>query len=385
MLRFASMLLIISLLACSRPGGPPSVNGDPDAEWPDLAELDDEIVAIMDSDRIAGLAACLVEDGALAWCGGYGDANADSGLKATPSTPFLLASVSKAVTAVAVMQVVEDGGLDLDAPVNDLLSFTLTHPDSPGTDITTRHLMTHTSGIVDNWDVLEAHYVTGDSNEELGTFLEGYLAVGGADYDDLLNFHEDGVGQAFEYSNVGAALAGHMVEVATGTAFDDFCDQRIFEPLELNAGWHLADFDADEVAAPTQVSGGEFEVLDHFGFPDYPDGQLRADARSMARFVAMMASDGGLDGTIVLDADTVASMLEVQVPELDEDQGLMWYRWNLDEDTVVGHNGGETGTSTEILFRVSDGRGAVVLMNSEGRRGTLEAVEMAMFDAADGL
>lgn len=144
--------------------------------------------------------------------------------------------------------------MGLDDPINDHLSFEVTHPDAPGADITTRQLMAHTSGIVDNWDALETHYVTGDSEEALGNFLQGYLVSGGADYDAFENFHPDGVGQITEYSNSGAALAGYMVQAATGTPFDAFCDARLFEALDLNAGWHLADFDAEQVASPTEYT-----------------------------------------------------------------------------------------------------------------------------------
>lgn len=378
-------LSLATLLACSRPGGPPEVHGDPDHDWPVLDALDEAIVDRMTRDRIAGLAACIVVDGATAWCSGYGEANPDTGLPALPSTPFLLASVSKAVTAVAALQAVADGHLALDGAVDGVLPFDLVHPDSPGREISLRHLMTHTSGIADNWDVLEPHIVEGDSTLALGDFLQGYLVAGGDDYDDLDNFLPEGVGGAHEYSNVGAALVGYAVEASTGVPFDDYSDARIFEPLGMNAGWHLADFDADLVAAPSLVQGGAFVTLPHFGFPDYPDGQLRADAHAMARFVGAVSKGGTLDGVTLLDAPLVEAMLEPQVPELEPDQGLLWYRWTLDGETVVGHNGGEEGTSTEILIRPSDGLGLVVLMNSEGKGRTLEHVERAMVEAAEGL
>ena len=358
-----------------------SVNGDPDADWPSLPELDQKITDVMESDGVAGLAACIIDGGEVVWCGGYGQANPDSGMLATPSTPFMLASVSKAVTGMAVMQAVEDGALGLDDPINDHLSFQVTHPDAPGADITTRQLMAHTAGIVDNWDALETHYVTGDSEEALGDFLQGYLVPGGVDYDALENFHPDGVGQVTEYSNSGAALAGYMVEAATGTPFDDYCQQGLFEPLDLNAGWHLADFDVEQVASPTTYTRGEWKVVEHYGFPDYPNGQLRADARSMAVLLAAVSSGGSTLGTTLLETSSVDEMLRVQAPQLDEEQGLMWYQWQLDGETVIGHNGGEVGVSAEILFRQSDGRGVVVLMNSEGRGSTLEDVEIAALGA----
>jgi CubicO group peptidase (beta-lactamase class C family) len=277
-------MLLLLLSACGpRPGGPPSVNGDPSGDWPVLPALDREIVSIMNRDVVAGLAACAVKEGVTVWCGGYGERDTDSGALAYPDTPFLLASVSNAVTGVAAMLAVGDGDLDLDADVNTRLPFTVTHPASPSRAITTRHLMSHVAGIRDDWDTLNAHYVEGDSPESLGGFLEGCLSVGGADYSADRNFRPEGVEGVYKYTNVGAALVGYMVEVTSGIAFDRFCEERIFEPLAMNAGWHLADFDVEDVALPTRVVNEEFRTVPHFGFPDYPDGQLRADARSMAR------------------------------------------------------------------------------------------------------
>ena len=93
--------MLLLLLACTpRPDGFPTINGDPDQSWPALPDLDDQIVEIMEQDAIAGLSACMVIEGETRWCGGYGDRDPGQGLPAYPSTPFLLASVSKTVGAV---------------------------------------------------------------------------------------------------------------------------------------------------------------------------------------------------------------------------------------------------------------------------------------------
>ena len=105
----------------------------------------------------------------------------------------------------------------------------------------------------------------------------------------------------------------------------------------------------------------------------------------MARFVSAIAQGGAIDGTQVLTAASVDALTAVQVPDIDDDQGLLGYRWDLDGDTVSGHNGEETGTSTEVLYRHADGLVLVVLMNSLGRSRTLEHIELAMVDAAAGL
>ncbi|HND33823.1 MAG TPA: serine hydrolase, partial [Myxococcota bacterium] len=141
----------------------------------------------------------------------------------------------------------------------------------------------------------------------------------------------------------------------------------------------------DDVAVPALVEGGEWVTVPHFGVPDYPDGQLRSNAHSMARLLSMLDSGGIYEGTRYISDDSVDELLTPPYTNLDADQGLILYWWALDGADVWGHNGGETGTSTEIVMREDDGLGAVVLMNSEGRERTLEKVERAILKAAEEL
>lgn len=104
----------------------------------------------------------------------------------------------------------------------------------------------------------------------------------------------------------------------------------------------------------------------------------------MARFLLAIQQGGALDGQRVLAEESVEELLSVQVRDLDPDQGVFWYRWELDGGEVWGHNGGETGASTEILI-TEDGVGLVVLMNAEGRNRTLEDVELALLEHGAGL
>ena len=387
-------LLSASLLAACGLGGVPVEANDEtppsDAgaalDWPELAEVDAELTALMEDHRIPGLAACIVEGDRLAWCQGYGYADADRGLPVTSQTPFLLASVSKAVAATAVVQGHEQGVLDLDEDIDEVLPFAVSHPEAPGRAITPRMLLAHTGGIDDNWDVLDDTYVDGaDSPVALLDFLESYLVPGGSRYDEVWNYTELGPGEESTYSNVGAALAAGSLEAASGQPFAAWCEQEIFAPLGMEgSAWFLSELDEDTVARPHEWRAGGFEVLDHYGFPDYPSGQLRAPAVDVARFLRAAMGGGAGPEARILGAEAQAEMLEVAWPELDPDQGLGWYRWELDGETVWGHNGGEVGASTEILWWPERDRGVVVLMNAEGRGNTLVAAERILRDAPLG-
>lgn len=373
------MLTLLLLIGC---GTRLERAANPDiGDYPSLPGLDADILEQMALDKIPGLAACAIKDGALAWCQGYGYADIDADRLVTPETPFLLASVSKAVAGMALMKAVEDGQLSLDAPINDTLGFPVSHP-SDGTAITARHLAAHASGIKDNWDVAESLYSVGDPTISLGSFLEGYLVPGGTHYAASGNFVGSGVAQRGVYSNVGAGLMGHLVESAVDKDFAAYCREELFAPLGLeHTAWYLSGLDVDTLAVPYEVRLGRYKAVEHYGFPDYPSGQLRSSAEDISRLLMVVMSGG----EPILSRASVESMLTVQYSDLDSDQGLSFYRWKLGGDTVWGHNGGEVGAATEVLFWQDEGIGVVVLMNGEGYGQTLPWIEKRIFAAAADL
>ena len=357
---------LLLLVACTDPRIS-STAGDGTSALLDDEELGTWMAERMSEARVPGLSAAIISGGEVKAIGAWGLANVEDNTPVSTDTLFNLASVSKTVLATAVMMAVEDGDIDLDEDINNYLPFEVKHPYS-NKAITARMLLTHTSGISDNWDVLDSLYVEGDSPIALGDFLEDYLVKGGKYYDADWNYYED-PGAMSDYSNVGASLAGYLVEAATATPFDTYCEQHIFEPLGMDeSGWHLADVDVDNVAMPYGWVGGEWEPYGYYGYPDYPDGNLRTSAPQLARFLAAYTAGGVFDGTRLLSEDTVDEMLTLQVPDLDDTMGLIWYSWELGDDTVWGHNGGDDGVATEILFRKSDGVGVVLLMNGDGER-----------------
>lgn len=386
-------LPIVLLAACGDATRLPDASANPDPgstdagealDWPDLPDLDDAILAEMDRSHIPGLSACLIQGEEISWCQGYGWADVDAERPVEPSTGFLLASVSKTVTTVAVAQAWEAGALDLDEDINHLLAFEVRHPESPSAAISARMLLTHVSGIADNWDVMDESYTDGaDSPIPLEGFLSSYLEPGGSRYDADQNFIGSGPKDLYEYSNIGAAVAGEVVSEATGTPFDQWCEEKIFGPLEMDgAAWFLADLDPETLAVPMERRAGGYVEIGHYGFPDYPSGQLRAGAVDMARFLRATMRGGEAKGQRILQADTAAELRTVQFPNLDETQGLGFYSWQLDGEEVWGHNGGESGAETEITWWPDQEIGVIVLMNAEGKANTLERIELAIHDAA---
>lgn len=244
--------------------------------------LDRFVAERMTAGRLPGLTAAVVRAGEVVWSRGYGWANLWRDQPVERDTLFMCASVSKTVVCTAVLQAVEAGLFGLDDDVNDVLPFPVRVPDHQDQPITTRQLLTHTSGIRDRWPVWDDLYFQGDSPISLSDFLRGYFVPGGEDY-RRKNFFEFAPGADYRYSNVGASLAAYLVEAATGAGFDRWCADRIFQPLGMTrAGWRLADVPAGDVAMPYRwsIPRERFVAYGQYGYPDYPTGPSAPRRRS---------------------------------------------------------------------------------------------------------
>ncbi|MBT6491771.1 MAG: beta-lactamase family protein [Deltaproteobacteria bacterium] len=393
-LRYVQVLWLVLVLGCSASSEPPeepqTSPSDPAAQetetgeddpWSDMTQFIEEQKTL---NNIPGLAVALTRPGEVLWTAGFGLANRETGVPVTIDTPFMMASVSKTLTAVAVMQSQDDGELALDDNINTHLPFLVDNPRVEDEEILVRHLVSHTSGIRDNWSQMP--YADGDSPHALGSYLEGYLLEGGAWFNATDNFYANMPGTVNEYGNIATALAGFVVESSTGGSFDDYCDEHIFDVLSMeNTGWHLADFDPALVAMPYEYENGEHQAVGHYGYPDYPDGQLRSSVNDMARFLAAISNQGQLGEAQILTPQSVAEMFTPQFPSVDSGQFVFWYQSSLGDRTVFGHNGGDQGVATQILFSPESGIGVVVMLNTDWETAgeAPGAIMEALFERAE--
>ncbi|MBP6390766.1 MAG: serine hydrolase [Flavobacteriales bacterium] len=343
--------------------------------------LDNFITDHMATEHISGLSAVLVRDNAIVWYGNYGLADRDANIPVTDSTIFMLASASKTITATALMQLVEDGAIGLDDPVNNHIPFTVVNPNHPDSVITVKQLLTHTSSIADNWDVMP--YTVGDPTTPLSDYLFDYLDASGAIYDPALNFNAFAPNSTYQYSNIGIALVGYIVETVSGMPFNTYCNLNIFAPLCMdNTGWFLSELDTTLVAHPYTWTGGIYTDEGLYGYADYPDGQLRTTALSLAKFMYAHMNYGNFDGTQLLDSSTVAYMRSEVVPAIEPSQGIVFYTFDDAYGTWWGHNGGDLGVSTNMYFDEATNTGLITLTNGDGDHGP---IRNAILDALDSL
>jgi len=341
---------------------------------------DSFIVAKMEQYHFPGLQATIIKDDKIIWKGNYGYADIEQNKLITDSTLFTICSVSKVITATAIMQIWEQGLFELDDDVNNYLPFTVRNPNHPNIPITFRMLLTHTSSISRD-GIGGIYYETpgGDSPIALGYFLENFLVPGGIYYYDS-NWRTWTPGTQWDYTDASAAILGYLVETITNISFEQYCQDSLFIPLGMTeVSWFLANLDINHIAIPYTYSGANYIPYGHTGDPVYPAGQLRTSAVQLSHFISAYIQKGQFNGVRILNSSTIDSITTVQYPAIRSDQGLIWFlsKFNIPdvgERDICQHLGGWTGASALIGYILGTGEniGAVILANNRNDNGIVE-------------
>lgn len=316
----------------------------------------------LEEQHIPAVAALVAKDGNVVYEQYFGQQNIDQQVDLQADHLFLLASVSKMITATALLQLYDDGLFGLDDPINAHLPFQVNIPQHPQ-PITFRMLLTHTASIADG-PALDGQYYSGqDSPIALADFLEDYLTPNGAHYDAQANFHPYAPGTVHEYSNIGTALIGLLVETIAQQPFDQYCQQHIFDPLGmLHTGWRLNALQqaGRTIVVPYEYENGSHRALQHYTFTDYPNGGLRSTAPDLLRFLNALHGVG--NSPTLLKPTTVQEMHRTQIPDLEDEMGLHVFKME-GCNNFWGHEGGEDGTSTVIAFQPDENIAVILLAN----------------------
>ena len=354
-------------------------------DYPDSAEVDSFILSTLETYHIPGVAASVAKGGRIVWTGSYGYAIIEQDVPVADTTLFMLASISKTFTGAALLQLWEAGLFDLDDDINDYLPFIVYNPNYPGSVITFRMLLTHTSSLRDNWNVMYAVYVYGDSPIPLGEYVEEYFTPGGEFYSASANFYTWAPGTGWSYCNEAFALIGHLVETISGIPFDQYCEDSVFTPLGMHeTSWFLANLDTNNVAMPYQWSGSAYVPQGYYGYADYPAGQLRTSSIELARHLIAFLNKGWIDTTRILDSATVEEMTTIQYPGINSSQGLVWFHNYTSGRWVWRHGGGDAGVATLASCCFEESSAVVVLTNGNSHIAT-DLITTMLFDFAAGL
>jgi dipeptidyl aminopeptidase/acylaminoacyl peptidase/CubicO group peptidase (beta-lactamase class C family) len=313
----------------------------------------------------------------------YGLLNLDTKQPVTADSIFQIGSITKVWTATVVMQLVDEGLADLDAPVVEVLpELRLADPDVTK-QVTLRHLLNHTSGI--DGDVFTD---TGRGDD----CIEKYVALLG----EQTQNHP--LGATWSYCNAGFSVLGRVIEVLTGKTWDEALRERVFVPLQMAHAITLPEealLHASAIGHVTQ--DGEKSVAPIWQLPRSigPAGLVTANAADVLAFARLHLTGGvGPDGTRVLSEESATAMADHQadLPDkysLGDSWGLGWIRFGWDGQRLYGHDGNTIGQSAflRVLPDPATGGGLAVTMltNNDGSRDLYEELYREIFAELAGL
>ncbi len=336
--------------------------------------LDSLIEKKMKENGIVGIGASIIVDKKVVWTNGYGYADKENKHPFTPSTIMNVASIAKTFTGVCIMKAVEEGKVSLDEDINNYLPFKVINPNFPNEKVTLRYLATHTSGLLDRFPFYtdSTYYYGGLEPEPLGEFLKNYFVIGGKHYSEV-NFLNAKPGTNREYSNMGAGLAGYIVELRTGEKLNKYAKKHIFKPLKMqNTGWTLNEIDITKHSKLYEKKGDSIVQIPLYEGATYPDGGVRTSVDELSKFFISLLNEGKYKKTRILKTETVKEMLRFQYTETNKpinvdikklNQGIFWAT-KLGA-TRIGHNGTDPGVRTFMLSDLNKEFAVIIFFNTK--------------------
>ncbi len=342
------------------------------ASMSDLSRRIDELIEKeMAANHIVGLSIAAVSGDQVVYSKGFGYADLDRGVAATPETVYRMGSLSKVLTGTAVMQLQERGLVDIDVPIERYIpELRMKRRFVTSTTVTPRRLLTHHAGLPT--DLMRgADTAHPESLDALIRHLNG-------------EFTAQPSGVVFQYSNLGYAVLGAMIERVTGQRYSDYMNERIFAPLEMSSsGFFLSG------AVHAKLSKGYLNGRESPQYPvrERPAAGLYASVSDMSRFIRMVLRRGRYGGHSVLRAETLREMLTRQnrnTPlDLDLACGLGWqltHRLNneLNAGPMAWHDGWLWHFASALAVLPDHRLGVVVAANTGSAKGAVSRIAKAV-------
>ncbi len=345
-----------------------------------------ELQNIQDKNILPGFAVSIFTKDSILYQKGFGYSNIKTKKPYSVNSVQIIASITKTLIGVALMKAVEDGKLNLDDKINDILPFKVSNPKFPNTPITIRHLATHSSSISSTNEsdegyrfetpllkekFPEAHHpflenLNKTEDLSMTNYLQYKLSEKGKWYEKNV-FTSNEPGTSYEYSNLGAVLLAYCIELKTGKTFNDFTNKLILNPLKMNSStWSL-----DQVDKEKQVTYYN-EILNEvprYRIVSYPDGGLYSSVSDLTKYFQEMMK--GYEGeSKLLSKESFQEMMKKQYDVEELTEGLCW-DLSMGVD-LIGHAGNDFGTSTVAYFSPSTGIGRILFSNISIERDELQ-------------
>jgi len=345
---FVVVLLVISIPAVGQA-----------QEALDIAAIDAYIENLMAENQIPGLALSIVHNDELVYTQGYGVAGPD-GTAVTPQTPFIIGSSSKPFTALAILQLVEAGKIDLDAPVQAYLPwFTLADPEQ-AQQLTVRHLLTHTGGFSSLQG--DKDIVNEDTSDEALEANVRELA------DSSLSRP---LGESFAYANSNYDILGLIVQEVSGQSFEAYIEEHIYAPLAMdNSYTSKAEADENGLAVGHTYYFGSPRASDDAPYArrKLPSGFLISSAEDLGHFLIAQLNGGRYGAEQILGPEYVMMMHQPAVDTGFKDMfyAFGWRTLDVEGEPSVRHGGDASNFHSDLAFSPTRGWGVAVVTNYTG-------------------
>jgi len=313
-----------------------------------------------------GLSVAVVKDNQIVYAEAFGTKDIAEGTQISTDDIFRIASISKSMTATAIMQLHEQGKFDLDQDVSPAFSFPVRNPNHPDIPITYRMLLTHTSSLNDTTGYFNYDVIDPQKTEE---FWRAY------------NQYAPGTG--YNYSNLGYNLLGGLVEIHSGERFDLYIKNHIIDPLGLNAGFNVDALDRSQFVTIYEYENGQFVAspdayynpknrLEHYSLgrttPIFsPTGGLKIAPKDLAKHMLVQINQGTWNGVQILKPESVATM---QTPYEYPDKRASGYGFAIGTttgliqgETLKGHTGSAYGLYSAMYFEPEKKFGFIMMTN----------------------
>jgi CubicO group peptidase (beta-lactamase class C family) len=317
----------------------------------DALKLDNYITSEMKKTEIPGLALGIVnkEEAYLKGFGGFDTKNGPI----TPKTPFIIGSLSKSFTAMAIMQLAESGKIDLDKPVKNYIPWFSIMDKEASSKITLRNLLNQTSGISTSAGVIIQNGKENSSIEQLVRDLKTLKLT-------------KSVGTTFQYSNINYIILGEVIQIVSGKSYEEYLKKNIFEPLEMK---HTYTSQADAAKDSMAVGNRLF-----FGFPvasnlpyitgGIPAGFIISCAEDMTHYLSSYINGGKYKNISVLSGKSIAEMFK-PAAKIKESQyyGMGWKISTDNGKTIIRHDGDTANFHADMAILPDLKSGIVILSN----------------------
>ncbi len=370
-------LSCLYIFICAFAVFPAFASGLGDKQERDFSEIDAYLTAKMAAQHLPGIAVTIIQGDQIVHSRGFGVAD-PSGRLMTPQTPMLIGSVTKSFTALAVMQLVEAGKVNLDTPIQDYLPWfrvlpppgqpnlgTAEVPDAPASArITIRHLLNQTSGL--STTTGEKMMDDGDSSD---TALESQVRA--------LRFERmrRPAGAGFEYSNANYIILGMVIQAVSGQSYEDDIQSQIFNPLEMRNSFTSQ--------AEAQAHGMAVGYRQWFGFPVavrdlpyargmVPAGYLISSAEDLGHYLIAQLNQGRYGDVSILSPqgiDTLHAPSVTAAPlgyhkQSSGDYAMGWYALTVNGISVITYDGDTPSFHADVILIPARNWGLALLVNT---------------------